>query len=296
MNIPSILLFSPFWKSFVKASTYTTKKGRTVHRKAYTDSRKAKEFKASDKVRSAWTKNKTYNQVKDELHSRRKKLHENITEARKHLGEIEEAKKSDKTHSKRGIKVEHAHHVARHHDNLMEKLDHVNNKIMLHDNAISLMEKPERETKGDKMGKTKYVSSAVSKTENIKKIKAGTYKITAGEHKDWTVTSERNTWIARDEKGDYKQDMQTLANAKFRLVPGHNIDDDLPLKWQKKEKGEYMATHGEDSYVIEYRKKHKWEWVLTVNLYNDIRSSDSKKSLIDWINKDIERKNAISKT
>jgi len=59
------------------------------------------------------------------------------------------------------------------------------------------------------------------------------------------------------------------------------------LKWTKVEKGEYSASHGDNTYLLRWRKTHKWQWILTANIYYDIKSGPSKKSVIEWINNNL---------
>ena len=58
MRIPSILLFSPFKKSYIKATSYTTKTGKLVNRMAHTDKRKAKSenYKGARQKIEDWVK------------------------------------------------------------------------------------------------------------------------------------------------------------------------------------------------------------------------------------------------
>ena len=72
-KVPKLLLFN-FQKAFIHSVTYTTKKGKTVHRKAYTDKRIAKEVIAKDKIRTPSIKNKSHSQVKEKLDNDRDKL------------------------------------------------------------------------------------------------------------------------------------------------------------------------------------------------------------------------------
>lgn len=71
-------LFINMGKSFVRATTFTTKKGKKVSRKAYVDKRIAKKVIAKDKIRIPSIKEKSPSQVHDELQKTRDELKERL--------------------------------------------------------------------------------------------------------------------------------------------------------------------------------------------------------------------------
>ncbi|UCE66649.1 MAG: hypothetical protein JSU85_01130 [Candidatus Zixiibacteriota bacterium] len=166
-KIPEILVVPVLGKilekAFVRATTYTTKKGKIVKRKAYTDKRIAKEFKASDKIKRPWTKYKTYKEVKEKLHEEKEKLEDDLEEIRRHKKELAEAKEKKETHTKSGIHVKDEHHIDRHHENLKEKLEHVSNKMMLHERHVELGQEAREERA--KKAREKRKAEKVEKVE-----------------------------------------------------------------------------------------------------------------------------------
>jgi len=158
MIIPLFTLFTPFEKGFVHATSYTNKQGKPVHRKAYTDKRIAKKVVAKDKIRTPWTKDKTYQEVKEKLHTERDSLKKKLEDVRAHKEELLEAKKKGYTHTKRGIKVDHEHHLKTHEKNIHEKLETTNHKIMLHASHKELLREKIEETREKAREKRKATS------------------------------------------------------------------------------------------------------------------------------------------
>lgn len=145
--IPQMLLFNPFLKGFVHAHQRKTKSGKTITIKAHTNKRIAKKIVAKDKIRAPWTKDKTYQEVKEKLHTERDSLKKKLEDVRAHKEELLEAKKKGDTHTKRGIKVSHEKHLNTHEKNLHEKLETTNHKIMLHASHKELLREKAEETR-----------------------------------------------------------------------------------------------------------------------------------------------------
>lgn len=170
--IPYILL--PFGKAFIKATTYKTKTGKIVHRKAYTDKRVVKKKSAKDSIRTPWTKNKTYQQVMKELKAKRARILEDLKEVEAHATAAHEAASSGDTHTAHGIHVDDAHHIHTKHENLIQELEDINHKIMLHENHHALLKEKNEETKQKRAAKraknkqTKQTESDSDKTEDEK--------------------------------------------------------------------------------------------------------------------------------
>jgi len=129
-----LLNLKPFKKGFVKATTFTTKKGTVVHRKAFTDKRVAKTHTASNNARLTWKGDESFGGLRDRLHSKHKQLLNDAKETLKHHEAILEAKKKGDTHSSHGIKVADHHHVVKHLHNLHQKLEDSSQRIMQHQN------------------------------------------------------------------------------------------------------------------------------------------------------------------
>ena len=153
-------------KAFIHATTYKTKKGKTVQRKAYTDKRIAKQVVAKDRINIPSIQNKSPKQVSEELHSQRDELKDKLDEVRQHKTDLIEAKEKGQTHTDKGVNVDHSHHIHKHEKNLHEKLETANHKLMLHENRYELQKEKGEELKKKRVAVRK---EAQKKTEVEKK-------------------------------------------------------------------------------------------------------------------------------
>ena len=153
-------------KAFIHSTTYTTKKGKTVTRKAYTDKRIAKKVVAKDRINIPSIKSKSPKEVSEKLHSERDSLKAKLEEVRQHKADLVEAKAKGQTHTDKGIHVDHAHHIHKHEKNLHEKLETANHKLMLHENRYELQREKGEEAKKKRVTIRK---EAQKKTESEKK-------------------------------------------------------------------------------------------------------------------------------
>ncbi len=132
------MILLPLKKGFVRATTFTTKSGKVVNRKAYTDKRIAKTHTSSNRVRSVWGKDETHQSALKRYLGKHHQLLEDAKETLKHHKALEHAKKNNQTHSEHGIKVDDHHHVIKHLHNLNEKLEDSSQRVMMHKNHTEL--------------------------------------------------------------------------------------------------------------------------------------------------------------
>lgn len=178
-SIPKFL-FLNMEKAFVRATTFTTKKGKKVQRKAYVDKRIAKKYEAKDKIRMPSIQTKSPSQVRDELHKTRDELKEKLEEILKHKEELKTAKSKGDTHTESGIHIDDGHHINKHHDNLVEKLENANHKLMLHENRSGI-EREKRIEAQEKAKKKREEKKVVIKKETKDSATFGSEK----EYMDW---------------------------------------------------------------------------------------------------------------
>lgn len=168
MKVPKYLFFA-LEKAFVHAVTFTNKHGKLIQRKAYTDKRIARDIEAKDRLRTPWTKDKTFQDVQAKLYDERDQLKKKLEEVRQHKADLLEAKEKGETHTDKGIAVAHEHHLNTHEKNLHEKLETANHKIMLHDNHHSLLkQKHEEDREKARLKRAEMKKKALEIAEGIK--------------------------------------------------------------------------------------------------------------------------------
>ncbi len=170
------MILIPLKKAFIKATTYTTKSGKVVNRKAYTDRRIAKVKMPSNRVRASWRKHETHGQVLTRLQKKHHQLIEDAKEVLKHHEAIKQAHKSGDTHSEHGIHVKDHHHVLKQIKNIHANLEDSSQRIMLHQNHTELAiqkrldrnkkktEKRKKETTSD------FIENARSESKKVDKL------------------------------------------------------------------------------------------------------------------------------
>jgi len=243
-----MILFNltPLEKSFVRATTYVNKAGKTVSRKAYTDNRIAKVHTASNRVRAAWRKGETHKSIMDRLQKRHHRLLDDAKEVLKHHEALGKAKESGGTHSEYGIHVDDHHHISKQIKNIHAKLEDSSQRIMLHQSHTSMKKKPvEKDIDKQKSTKKVVVQGKANKGVKSKKqeelteeqikdrIKKRGYT-TFKDSFDLERVAERKKEV--EELNKIESNLKNLPNHVKKNIKGHVSKDHL--KNMKKKLGE----------------------------------------------------------
>ena len=246
-----MIILIPLNKAFIKATQYTTKSGKVVNRKAYTDKRVAKVHMPSNRVRAAWRSSETHAQVSERLHKKHSQLLDDAKEVLKHHDAIKAAKGKGDTHSEHGIHTDDHHHVLKQIKNIHSKLEDSSQRIMLHQSHTSLLDdkkKPQKKSK-EEILKQKKNADWKKFIESRKKIDEEKTKKEWDED-DKRETDKKKTLKSKADKPQKKDTRESvLANAKKRgfLTMG----DQIKLDKIKEEETEEETEEGVRSKIKE---------------------------------------------